>query len=66
VKRGLEGVKAEESPLLEAIAREQMMKAAGWKRLSRRCDDLWRLSGAAVITCTYKLSINPTNNPNPV
>jgi hypothetical protein len=31
---------AEESPLLEAVARERLVKKADWKRLSRRCGDL--------------------------
>jgi hypothetical protein len=31
---------AEESPLLEAVARERLVKTAGWKRLSGCCGDL--------------------------
>jgi hypothetical protein len=45
---------AEESPLLEAVAKERLMKTqqAG-KRLSGCCGDLWivALSDSAVITC---------------
>jgi hypothetical protein len=45
---------AEESPLLEAVARERLVKTAGWKRLSRCCGDLWsvEISDSAVITCS--------------
>jgi hypothetical protein len=31
---------AEESLLLEAVAKEQLVKTAGWKRLSGCCGDL--------------------------
>jgi hypothetical protein len=45
---------AEESPLLEAVAKEQLMKTqqAG-KSLSRCCGDLWivEISGDAVKAC---------------
>jgi hypothetical protein len=34
---------AEGSPLLGAVARERLVKTAGWKRLSGCCGDLWRL-----------------------
>jgi hypothetical protein len=31
---------AEESPLLEALARERLLKTIGWKKLSGGCGDL--------------------------
>jgi hypothetical protein len=63
---------AEESPLLESVARERMMKTEGWKRLSGCCGNLWivKINGGAVITCfpsrVYKWSMNLFTNPNPV
>jgi hypothetical protein len=63
--------KAEESPLLEAVARKRLMKSqqAG-KRHSGCCGDLKivEINESAVITCSssdvYKWSINPFTNPN--
>jgi hypothetical protein len=43
---------AEESPLLEAVAREQLVEdTAGQKRFSKRCGGLWivEISSGAVI-----------------
>jgi hypothetical protein len=34
------GREAKESPLLEAVARERLVKTAGWKSLSGCCGDL--------------------------
>jgi hypothetical protein len=47
---------AEESPLLEVVARERPVKTAGFKRLSVCCGDLWiaEISGGAVIACSSK------------
>jgi hypothetical protein len=44
VKRGLKACEAEESPLLEAIAREWLVKTAGWKGLvgAVMICELWR------------------------
>jgi hypothetical protein len=33
------GYETEESPLLEAVAREQLVKTAGWKRLNGYCGE---------------------------
>jgi hypothetical protein len=63
---------AEESPLLEAVARERPVKTqqAG-KTLNGRCGDLWivEISGDALIACSpsrvCKWSINPFTNPYP-
>jgi hypothetical protein len=56
--------KAEESPLLEAIARERLMKRqqAG-KRFSGCCGDLWivEISGGAVIASTSESCIKVCN-----
>jgi hypothetical protein len=43
--------KAKESSLLEAVARERLVKTAGWRRLSGCCGDLsiLEISGDAVI-----------------
>jgi hypothetical protein len=65
---------AEKSPILEAAARERLVKTQqARKRLSRCCDDLWvvEISGGAVIACSSescvcKWSTNPFTNPNPV
>jgi hypothetical protein len=48
--------KAEESLLLEAVAREGLVKTAGWKKRSGYCGDLWivEISSGAVIPCTYE------------
>jgi hypothetical protein len=45
-------VEAEESPLLEAVTRERLVKTAGWKRLSVYCSDLYsvEISDGVVIT----------------
>jgi hypothetical protein len=45
---------AEESPLLEAVARERLVKIAGCKRFSGCCGDLLivEISDSAVITCS--------------
>jgi hypothetical protein len=60
-----------ESPLLEAVARERLMKTqqAG-KRLSGCCGNLCRLAIALYLPVfpsrVYKWSINPFTNPYPV
>jgi hypothetical protein len=50
---------AEESPLLEAVTRERLVKTqtAVWKRLSGCCGDLWtvKISRGAVIDCSSEL-----------
>jgi hypothetical protein len=60
---------AEESPLLEAVARERLVKTqqAG-ERLSEYCGDLRsvEISDSAVITCSYEWSINQFTNPSTV
>jgi hypothetical protein len=45
---------AEESPLLEAVARNHWRRQAGWKRLSGCYGELWivHISGSTVITCS--------------
>jgi hypothetical protein len=63
---------AEESPLLEAVARERLMKTAGWERLSGCCVicKLWILAIAlkliAFSSGVYKWSINPISKQNPL
>jgi hypothetical protein len=62
----------EESPLLEVIARQRLMKTQqDGKRLSVCCGDLWivEIGGGAVIACSTKSckwSQNPFINSNPV
>jgi hypothetical protein len=57
---------AEDSPLFETVARERLVKTqqAG-RRLSECCGNLWIvvISGGAVLTCTYKWSINWVSHP---
>jgi hypothetical protein len=63
---------AEESPLLEAVARERLLKTAGWIRLSGCCGDLRVVEIAMVLQLLVvtsgvcKWSVNPFTNPNPV
>jgi hypothetical protein len=57
---------AAESPLLEAVTRERLVKTAGWKRLSECCGDLWivEISDGAVIGCgseSYAKVVNKSN-----
>jgi hypothetical protein len=63
---------AEESPLLEAVARERLVKTqqAG-RRLSGCCGDLWivGIGDGSVIACSTKSckwSLNPFTNSSPV
>jgi hypothetical protein len=39
-------VKLKNRALLEAVARERLVKTAGWERFSGCCGDLWRLTMA--------------------
>jgi hypothetical protein len=59
-----EAREAAESPLLEAVAKERLMKTqqAG-KRLSVCCGDFWivEISGDAVIACSSKLCVYVVN-----
>jgi hypothetical protein len=63
---------AEESPLLEAIARKRLMTQQAAGRLSGCCGDLWsvEISDNAVVTVVpsgvYQWSVNPFTNPHPV
>jgi Ser-tRNA(Ala) deacylase AlaX len=54
VKKELRAREAEEPPLLEAVARERLVKTVGWKRLSGCCGDLRivEISDSAVIACS--------------
>jgi hypothetical protein len=54
---------AEESPLLEAVARERLVKT-GWKRFSGCYDYLWtvEISDSAVITCSSESCIQVDNS----
>jgi hypothetical protein len=55
----------EESPLLEAVTRERLLKTAGWKGLSGCCGRLWsvKISGSAVITCSseWRVQVHLSN-----
>jgi hypothetical protein len=59
---GCEGTwerEAEESPLLEAVARECLVKTQQAGKGLACVGDLWivEISGGAVITCTYELCV---------
>jgi hypothetical protein len=46
---------AKESPLLEAVTRERLVKTSRLKRYSMWWSNLWRveISGSVIVTCSY-------------
>jgi hypothetical protein len=57
---------AEESPLLEPVARERLMTQQAGKRLSGCCGDLWsvEISDGDVITCSSESCVYTVNKSN--
>jgi hypothetical protein len=53
------GAEAEESPLLEAVTRERLVKTEGWKKCSVYCGDYRpvEVNDGAVIASAYKFCV---------
>jgi hypothetical protein len=59
---------AEESPLLETVAREWLVKTAGWEGLAGADLLSVEINDSAVITCNSKWCeqvVSKSNSPNP-